>query len=56
MAKVTKVASLRIDRAGDMSKKGRQEIAKWLRRQAAHLLKHGDNYSKRFTAGFHITK
>lgn len=38
---------------GKMTKRGRRDIAMWLRRHAAHLLKHGEQYTEgRFTGRF----
>jgi hypothetical protein len=45
-------AILTIKDAERMTKKGRKEIATWLRRQAEWLTKHGDNYSKGFRARY----
>ena len=46
-------AVLTIKEPGRMSKRGRADIAAWLRRQASFLLKHGDRYSDtRFTARY----
>jgi hypothetical protein len=55
MAKHTNksAAVLTIKRAPAMTKKGRKDIAAWLRRQANMLLRHGDQYSEtRFTARY----
>lgn len=41
-------ASVFIYDASAMTRKGRKEIAGWLRAHAAWLLKEGDNYAKRF--------
>lgn len=45
-------ATFTIHRASDMTPVGRKEIAAWLRKQAANLVKHGANYSKRVTARY----
>lgn len=51
------VASLQVLRPGDMTPKGRREIALWLRRQAADLVKHGKDYSTaRFRARYWVRK
>lgn len=47
-------AKLSINRPGEMTARGRRDIAAWLRSQAAHLLKHGEDYTRgQFRAGFH---
>ena len=52
-AKEKSAAILTIKEAGRMSKRGRQDIAAWLRRQAAYFLRYGDKYSEtRFTARY----
>ena len=52
-AKEKSAAILTIKEAGLMSKRGRKDIATWLRRQAAFFLWYGDKYSeKRFTARY----
>jgi hypothetical protein len=43
-------ATVIINRACDMTPKGRKEIAEFIRRQADDLEKFGDQYSKRLTA------
>lgn len=53
--KETRVASMQIQGAGEMTEAQRKDIAQWLRDHAKHLLKHGDNYAKRFRAGFIYT-
>ncbi len=46
-------AVLTIRGPGKMTPRGRKDIATWLRRQAAHLLKHGAEYTDgRFTGRF----
>lgn len=55
MAKAKKekaAAIVTIRRAKDMSPRGRKDIAAWLQMHAKHILKHGDNYSPRFTGRF----
>jgi hypothetical protein len=54
MAKPKKKAAaiVTIRRAQDMTAKGRRDIASWLRMHANHILKHGGNYSPRFTGRF----
>lgn len=47
-----RAATLTIHRAGDMTPKGRKDIAAWLRHCAVSLLKHGADYSKRVTASY----
>ena len=52
-AKEKTAAILTIKEAGRMSKRGRQDIAAWLRKQAAFFLRYGDKYSEtRFTARY----
>ena len=52
--KTRSAACLSIDRPGAMTKQGRQRIVTWMRRQAKHLLDHGDAYCDkgRFTARY----
>lgn len=45
-------AIVTIKRAGDMTRRGRKAIAKWLRQQADSLEEHGDEYSDRFRARY----
>jgi hypothetical protein len=45
--KIESAAILTIKDADCMSKKGKQSVAKWLRRQADALIKDGHLYSKR---------
>ena len=46
-------AILSVFKAPEMTKKGRKDIAAWLRRQATNLLRYGDKYSEtRFTARY----
>lgn len=42
--------------ADKMSAKGRKDIAAWLRRTAADLVKLGDQYSGRFKATYWVEK
>lgn len=58
MAKNTKeksAAVLTVVKPDEMTPEGRKEIAAWLRRQAAALIKDGDRYAKRFTARYLYT-
>lgn len=48
-------ATINIINPSDMTAKGRKEIAAWLKRQAQHLEKHGDQYAKRFRARYLYT-
>lgn len=50
------VAGIVIHQAGDMTASGRKDIALWLRRCSDHMLKHGDNYAKKFTAKFNYVQ
>ena len=45
-------AIVTIRSADKMTAKGRKAIAAWLRRQAAFLVKHGPEFSGRFTARY----
>lgn len=45
-------AAVLIHDAAKMTPKGRREIALWLRRQGAALLRDGHKYSRKFTAGW----
>jgi hypothetical protein len=45
-------AILTIKNAEKMTKKGRADIADWLRKQARFLTKHGDKYAKGFRARY----
>lgn len=45
-------AVLMIKDGQDMTPGGRKRIAAWLRRQAAFLEKHGNEYANRFTARY----
>lgn len=38
--------------ADKMTTRGRRDIAAWLRRTAAFLVKHGDQYSSRFAGRY----
>jgi len=55
-SKSVKISSLTIRNAAKMGKKGRRDVANWLRKQANHLLTDGDNYSARFTASFNYVE
>lgn len=48
-------AILTIKDAPNMTKRGRKNIAMWLRRQAGFLDKHADKLSRRFTARYLYT-
>ena len=43
--KLAAAAILTIKRPGDMTPRGRQDIAAWLRRQATNFLRRGDKYT-----------
>lgn len=49
------IASVHIHKAHEMTSAQRKEIAGWLKDQAKQLLKDGDEYATRFTAGFYWT-
>ena len=49
-------AKVVIHRGGEMTKRGRKQIANWLRRQAAFLESHGDQMANRFTASWRYTE
>lgn len=52
-AKEKSAAVITIKAPGKMSKKGRREIAAWLRRHASMLVKDGDKYTDgRFTGRY----
>lgn len=42
---ITTAAYLSIQRPGDMTPAGRQAIARWLRNQAANLVRYGARYN-----------
>ncbi len=48
-------ARVNIDDAGNMSEKGRREIADWLRIQADNLVLEGDQYADKFVARYIAT-
>jgi hypothetical protein len=50
--KTKSAAIVKIKRAAHMSPKGRKDIARWLRRQAAFLEGHAKELSDRFTARY----
>ena len=52
MAKEKSAAIVTVHHAHNMTKKGRKDIAKWLRRQADFLEQDGDKYAARFTARY----
>lgn len=45
-------AILTIKRADEMTEQGRREVAAWLKQAAEHLVEHGENYQKLFTARY----
>ena len=45
-------ARLTIHKADTMTPQGRKDVALWLRRQAAFLVRRGANFSSRFTANY----
>ena len=45
-------AILTIHRAADMTRKGRADIVKWLRRQASLLTRDADKLATRYTARY----
>lgn len=45
-------AVITVRQAKDMTKKGRKQIADWMRKQAAFLEENGDCFSDRFTARY----
>jgi hypothetical protein len=52
MRKEKSAAIVTIKDAPKMSRKGRKDIASWLRRQATFLEKHADQFAGRFTARY----
>ena len=46
------IASVVINKAGEMTEAQRKEVADWLRKTAKELVKEGSNYSTRFRAAF----
>ena len=50
------VARFTIDRAAEMSPELRKSIADWLRRHAKELIKHGSDYSTRFTGRYIVSE
>lgn len=50
--KERRAAIITIFDARFMTKRGRRQIAAWMRRQADSLEEHGTNYAKRFTARY----
>ena len=46
------VAKLTIWRAGEMTRRGRREVAAWLRASAADLEEMGEQYAPRFSARY----
>lgn len=52
--KTKSAAIITIKAPGRMSARGRRDIALWLRQHAAHLLKHGKDYTGgKFTGRFY---
>jgi hypothetical protein len=49
-----RIATLIIHDADKMTPGGKVDIANWLRRTGAHLVKQGDNYSPRFKASYNV--
>ncbi len=54
---MTSAAVITIKKPGAMTKRGRCEIATWLRNQASNLLKHGNDYNDtgNFVARYNYT-
>lgn len=52
MTKEKSAVVVTVKDAPAMTKRGRKQIALWLRRQAAFLEKHGDEFANRFTARY----
>jgi hypothetical protein len=50
--KTSSAAVITVFKANKMTKKGRREVAKWMRRQADFLEKEGYVFSARFTARY----
>lgn len=50
--KEKRAAILTVFEAPDMTKRGRRQIATWLRKQAEFLEREGQHYAKRFTARY----
>lgn len=51
-SKERSAAVLTIKDADQMTKRGRRDIADWLRKQADFLIEHGDQFSGRFRARY----
>ena len=51
-SKKQSAATVTIRRAGEMTPRGRKDIAIWLRHVASAVIKHGPNMAKRFTASY----
>jgi hypothetical protein len=49
-------AKVTIHRGADMTKRGKRQIANWLRRQADFLESHGDQMANRFTASWRYSE
>lgn len=52
MRKERSAATVTVRDAALMTPKGRREVAAWLRRHAALLVREGKNYSTRFTGRY----
>ena len=52
MTKEKSAAIITIKHADAMTKKGRRDVAEWLRMHANYLLEHGKEYAPRFTARY----
>lgn len=50
--KAKSAAIVTIRDAARMTARGRRDVAAWLRRTASFLVKHGDQYSSRFTGRY----
>lgn len=55
-AQLEVVATVLIKRPADMTKKGRRQIATWLRSRGTLLMKHADLMAPRFTARYYVKK
>ena len=52
-SKLRNAAVLTIRRPGEMTAQGRRDIAKWLRRSAFDLIKHGKDYTPSTYRGYY---
>lgn len=50
------VARVTIERASEMTPKGRKEVADWLRSEARNLVKLGREYSRRYVGRYSFWK